>query len=225
MAVLFDGATSSKERLQLPSKLTTLLLHKGRCPTGNREETATTNNRETMNGSARPKKPPRSILGKIVHAMRHLGANDVVSLLGPVKIRKQQPLQSRQVITEYLKCVFGCVNKAAIRKAFRKGVADGILVQKKQSFRVKGDPPHIGCTGNFAADRIECGKSFMGVAIPEQARTEEDSSCDVEPVERKCDGSHCDIPRGVGAEVKERLKRKMEEKLDQHLAGGAGPLI
>lgn len=47
---------------------------------------------------------------------------------------------SRVAISKYLKSEFDYDNSNAIKKALTKGVADGILIQEGQSFRVASDP-------------------------------------------------------------------------------------
>jgi FKBP-type peptidyl-prolyl cis-trans isomerase len=47
---------------------------------------------------------------------------------------------SRVTIAKYLKSEFDYDNANALKKAFKKGVTDGLLVQEGQSFRVAADP-------------------------------------------------------------------------------------
>ena len=47
---------------------------------------------------------------------------------------------SRTAITKYIKSEYNYDNSNALKKAFKKGVADNVLVQTGQSFRVAEDP-------------------------------------------------------------------------------------
>jgi FKBP-type peptidyl-prolyl cis-trans isomerase len=69
---------------------------------------------------------PKTVLDKIVHAIRS---------------QPQTPSGvSRVSIQKYLKAELQYDNPAALKKALKKGVDSGILVQTGQSFRVGADP-------------------------------------------------------------------------------------
>eukprot|EP00536_Pseudo-nitzschia_multiseries_P004724 jgi/Psemu1/10660/gm1.10660_g len=92
-----------------------------------RNSNSNSNSNSGSCGSAKKKKGGTTILDKIVSAIR--GLKDP----GPKG-------SSRTAITKYLKSECDCDNATAIKKAFKKGVDDGVLVQTGQSFRVSGDP-------------------------------------------------------------------------------------
>jgi FKBP-type peptidyl-prolyl cis-trans isomerase len=76
------------------------------------------------------KAAPKSVLDKIVHAIRSSppGANSGVS---------------RVSITKYLKSEFDYDNASQIKLALKRGVSNGLLAQKGQSFTVAKDPARI----------------------------------------------------------------------------------
>jgi hypothetical protein len=51
---------------------------------------------------------------------------------------------SRQAIAKYIKTRWGVNNTGALRKALKKGVDTGKLLQDKQSFKVAGENPRCG---------------------------------------------------------------------------------
>jgi len=69
---------------------------------------------------------PKTVIDKIIYAIRNQPqtANGV----------------SRSAIVKYLKAELDYENPTALKKALKKGVQDGKLVQTGQSFRVEGDP-------------------------------------------------------------------------------------
>jgi FKBP-type peptidyl-prolyl cis-trans isomerase len=77
-------------------------------------------------GAAANNTKPKSVLDKIVHAIRNTpqqGANGV----------------SRVSIAKYIKAEFDYDNASAFKLALKKGVSSNVLEQVGQSFRVKGD--------------------------------------------------------------------------------------
>jgi FKBP-type peptidyl-prolyl cis-trans isomerase len=79
-------------------------------------------------------KKPATVLHKIVAAIR---AHQAGAIKG----------SSRAAISKYLKSEFHYENSNALKMAFAKGVADGILVQEGQSFRVAADPVPVVVEG------------------------------------------------------------------------------
>jgi len=69
-------------------------------------------------------KTPKTVLDKIIAAIR---------------AQKSAKGSSRQAISKYLKSEFDTDNATALKKALKKGVADGKLIQEGQSFKVAGD--------------------------------------------------------------------------------------
>lgn len=86
--------------------------------------TATT----TIPSSTKPSKLPKSVLDKIIFAIRQNPGS------------KSSKGVSRLAITKYLKAELSYDNANAIKSALKKGVEKGLLEQTGQSFRVKGDP-------------------------------------------------------------------------------------
>eukprot|EP00532_Pseudo-nitzschia_australis_P005394 CAMPEP_0168185860 /NCGR_PEP_ID=MMETSP0139_2-20121125/14087_1 /TAXON_ID=44445 /ORGANISM="Pseudo-nitzschia australis, Strain 10249 10 AB" /LENGTH=226 /DNA_ID=CAMNT_0008107755 /DNA_START=60 /DNA_END=740 /DNA_ORIENTATION=- len=83
--------------------------------------------KKRTSNSSKKKKGGTTVLDKIVFAVRQLkdpGAKG----------------SSRTAITKYLKSECGYDNSIALKKAFKKGVQDNVLVQTGQSFRVAEDP-------------------------------------------------------------------------------------
>jgi FKBP-type peptidyl-prolyl cis-trans isomerase len=83
--------------------------------------------RNNASSSSSSSKRPKSVLDKIVAAIRSLkdpGAKG----------------SSRSAIQKYCKDVFEYNNPAFLKKAFQQGVQKGVLVQTGQSFRVAADP-------------------------------------------------------------------------------------
>lgn len=77
-----------------------------------------------------PNMPPKkkgTVLDKIVYAIRQLKDPGTKG-------------SSRTAIAKYIKSEFDYDNTNALKKAFKKGVADEVLVQTGQSFRVAKDP-------------------------------------------------------------------------------------
>ncbi|CAB9497401.1 FK506-binding [Seminavis robusta] len=89
-------------------------------------ESSTTPTDDTIKSSSSSSKQPKSVLDKIVYAIR------------------QQPGTSKGVsrtaIAKYLKAEMEYENPNAIKTALKKGVDKGVLEQNGQSFRVSGDP-------------------------------------------------------------------------------------
>lgn len=73
------------------------------------------------------KKKKGTVLDKIVYAIRQLKDPGTKG-------------SSRASIAKYIKSEFDYDNSNALKKAFKKGVIDGVLVQTGQSFRVAKDP-------------------------------------------------------------------------------------
>ena len=69
-------------------------------------------------------KTPKTVLDKIIAAIR---------------AQKSAKGSSRQAISKYLRAEFDTDNAAALKKALKKGVSDGKLIQEGQSFKVAGD--------------------------------------------------------------------------------------
>ena len=74
-----------------------------------------------------PPKKKGTVLDKIVYAIRQLKDPGTKG-------------SSRTAIAKYIKSEFDYDNTNALKKAFKKGVADDVLVQTGQSFRVAKDP-------------------------------------------------------------------------------------
>lgn len=74
-----------------------------------------------------PPKKKGTVLDKIVYAIRQLKDPGTKG-------------SSRTAIAKYIKSEFDYDNTNALKKAFKKGVADEVLVQTGQSFRVAKDP-------------------------------------------------------------------------------------
>lgn len=68
-----------------------------------------------------------TVIGKIIGAIRGLKEPGTKG-------------SSRSAITKYIKSEYEYDNATALKKAFKKGVSDGVLVQTGQSFRVASDP-------------------------------------------------------------------------------------
>ena len=73
------------------------------------------------------KKKKGTVLDKIVDAIRQLKDPG-------------EKGSSRTAIAKYIKSEYEYDNPNALKKAFKKGVADNVLVQAGQSFRVAKDP-------------------------------------------------------------------------------------
>lgn len=69
-------------------------------------------------------KTPKTVLDKIIAAIR---------------AQKSAKGSSRQAIGKYVKAELEFENAAALKKALKKGVSDGKLIQEGQSFKVAGD--------------------------------------------------------------------------------------
>ena len=69
-------------------------------------------------------KTPKTVIDKVIAAIR---------------AQKSAKGSSRQAIAKYLKAEFETDNATALKKALKKGVADGKLIQEGQSFKVAGD--------------------------------------------------------------------------------------
>ena len=69
-------------------------------------------------------KTPKTVIDKVIAAIR---------------AQKSAKGSSRQAIAKYLKAEFSYENAVALKKALKKGVADGKLIQEGQSFKVAGD--------------------------------------------------------------------------------------
>jgi FKBP-type peptidyl-prolyl cis-trans isomerase len=82
-------------------------------------------------GIIKKKAAPKSVLDKIVHAIRQQPPSASTSGGGGV---------SRVAITKYLKSEFDYDNGNATKLALKRGVSTGVFVQQGQSFRVKSDP-------------------------------------------------------------------------------------
>jgi FKBP-type peptidyl-prolyl cis-trans isomerase len=77
------------------------------------------------------KAAPKSVLDRIVHAIRQQPPSASTSGGGGV---------SRVAISKYIKSEFDYDNGNATKLALKRGVSTGVLVQTGQSFRVKSDP-------------------------------------------------------------------------------------
>ncbi|GMI21251.1 hypothetical protein TeGR_g10440 [Tetraparma gracilis] len=71
-----------------------------------------------------PPAAPKTALAKVLSAVRALADHKG---------------SSRQAISKYCRAEFGLDSAAAMKKALKKGVADGVLEQRGQSFKVKGE--------------------------------------------------------------------------------------
>ena len=69
-------------------------------------------------------KTPKTVIDKVIAAIR---------------AQKSAKGSSRQAISKYLKAEFEYDNATALKKALKKGVTDGKLIQEGQSFKVAGD--------------------------------------------------------------------------------------
>lgn len=83
--------------------------------------------KKTASASSASSKQPKSVLDKIVAAVRALKDPGVKG-------------SSRGAIQKYCQAEFDYNNPNALKKAFQQGVKKGILVQTGQSFRVATDP-------------------------------------------------------------------------------------
>jgi FKBP-type peptidyl-prolyl cis-trans isomerase len=83
------------------------------------------------NSKEKKKAAPKSVLDKIVYAIRQQPPSASGGGEGGV---------SRVAISKYLKSEFDYDNTKATNLALKRGVSTGILVQTGQSFRVKSDP-------------------------------------------------------------------------------------
>ena len=70
---------------------------------------------------------PKSVLDKIIYSIRNQPATNANGI-------------SRVAIQKYLKSELSYDNPSALKKALKKGVDSGKLVQMGQSFRIAGDP-------------------------------------------------------------------------------------
>ena len=97
-------------------------------------------------------KQPKSVLDKIEHAILAL---------------KDADGSSRQAITKYLKAEFGVENAVAVKKAFKAGVDAGRLLQKGQSFSVKGHQFEAaeGETTKYASALLAAGSKIWSGSL------------------------------------------------------------
>lgn len=79
-----------------------------------------------MAGSKKASAAPKTVLDKIIYAIRAINATSPNGI-------------SRVAIQKYLQSEFD-VDKSKLRNSFKKGVGEGKLIQTGQSFRVAGDP-------------------------------------------------------------------------------------
>ena len=79
---------------------------------------------------------------KALSAKTSKKATVIGMIIGSIRQLKSGPKgSSRSSILKYIKSEFNNYdNSTAIKKAFKKGVSDGVLVQSGQSFRVADDP-------------------------------------------------------------------------------------
>ena len=98
-----------------------------KAPTTNNSNKKTKHSTATTTTTRRTEKPPKTVLDKIVYAIRHQ----------PTTTSKGV---SRVALCKYLKSEWNCDNASAIKKALKQGVDKGNLIQSGQSFRVAGDP-------------------------------------------------------------------------------------
>ena len=81
----------------------------------------------------------RGIARNTIDAMAKTPKTVIDKVIAAIRAQKSAKGSSRQAIAKYLKSEFDTDNAAALKKALKKGVADGKLTQEGQSFKVAGD--------------------------------------------------------------------------------------
>ena len=92
-----------------------------------RKESKATTTTTTTAGCKKPKSKPKTVMDKIIVAIRAVGSTGGKGA-------------SRIAITKYLQSEYSYTNTTAVKSAFKRGVSSGELTQSGQSFRVTSDP-------------------------------------------------------------------------------------
>ena len=121
--------------------------------------------RTNTNNSSKKKKGGTTVLDKIVFAVRQLKDPGSKG-------------SSRTAITKYLKSECDYDNSNALKKAFKKGVQDNVLVQTGQSFRVAEDPVVENSTRDDEQLKIEDLPSSSAAVIDNNKDDDDDAKGD-----------------------------------------------
>jgi FKBP-type peptidyl-prolyl cis-trans isomerase len=81
-------------------------------------------------------------------------------IIAAIRANQSAKGSSRAAITKYLKSEFGYENANALKKALKKGVTDGMLLQEGQSFRVTADPMKEENVVKVDVQDIKIGSGF-----------------------------------------------------------------